>query len=440
MLGMQAHTVVAHVVRPVLYFAAHSAWFFVTRARPRGVKSSRAGPKRTDRSQAEARRPRGARKRATARSRRTMTAQQRIVRVRRNYNQWVANQTMEDYALRFTPQARANGRLRGRQHRLRRGLVPRARSRRRHDDGQLRLHQRVLRDPRGRRADLPDRLADRLYAARYGVDMDLLTRGAGFGYIGSTITSLIYASFTFIFFALEAAIMALALELCFGIPLLPATCCVPDGHSAGHPRHHLHQPAAGLDAAGLAGAASRALRFHRIRGPRVVRTWTGFSGIGGVDGRSFDLVLFGAAPTVVLSLITQIGEQADYLRFMPRRQPRARLVDRLLVRRAGLGRARRAEDAGGVVPRLSRDRASGAAAARRRPDADVSGRLRIRVLVAAAGARVHRRFRRHLAAQDQRHQRLCRLARLVELLLAPHPQPSGPRGLARLQYRDRAAC
>ena len=31
--------------------------------------------------------------------------------------------------------------------------------------------------------------------------MDLLTRGAGFGYIGSTITSLIYASFTFIFFA-----------------------------------------------------------------------------------------------------------------------------------------------------------------------------------------------------------------------------------------------
>ena len=55
------------------------------------------------------------------------------------------------------------------------------------------------------------------YAARYGVDMDLLTRGAGFGYIGSTITSLIYASFTFLFFALEAAIMALALELYFSI-------------------------------------------------------------------------------------------------------------------------------------------------------------------------------------------------------------------------------
>src|SRR5690606_260900 len=57
-----------------------------------------------------------------------------------------------------------------------------------------------------------------VYAARHGVDMDLLTRGAGFGYIGSTITSLIYASFTFIFFALEAAVMAYALELALGIP------------------------------------------------------------------------------------------------------------------------------------------------------------------------------------------------------------------------------
>ena len=57
-----------------------------------------------------------------------------------------------------------------------------------------------------------------IYAARYGVDMDLLTRGTGFGYIGSTLTSLIYASFTFIFFALEAAVMAYALELALGIP------------------------------------------------------------------------------------------------------------------------------------------------------------------------------------------------------------------------------
>ena len=31
-----------------------------------------------------------------------MSARQRIVRVRREYNQWVGNQTLEDYSLRFT--------------------------------------------------------------------------------------------------------------------------------------------------------------------------------------------------------------------------------------------------------------------------------------------------------------------------------------------------
>ena len=61
--------------------------------------------------------------------------------------------------------------------------------------------------------------------------------------------------------------------------------------------------------------------------------WTGFSGIGGVDGRSFNLVLFGTAATVVFSLIAQIGEQVDFLRFLPAAwQPRTRwLVDRLFV-------------------------------------------------------------------------------------------------------------
>src|SRR4030088_188118 len=57
------------------------------------------------------------------------------------------------------------------------------------------------------------------YSAKYAIDMDLLTRGAGFGYLGSTLTSLIYASFTFIFFALEGSIMAQAFELGLHIPL-----------------------------------------------------------------------------------------------------------------------------------------------------------------------------------------------------------------------------
>ena len=61
------------------------------------------------------------------------------------------------------------------------------------------------------------------YAARYNLDLDLITRGSGFGYYGSVVTNVIFATFTFIFFALEGAIMAQGLELGLGIPLWLAT-------------------------------------------------------------------------------------------------------------------------------------------------------------------------------------------------------------------------
>ena len=57
------------------------------------------------------------------------------------------------------------------------------------------------------------------YAARFNVDLDLITRGSGFGYYGSVLTNVIFATFTFIFFALEGSIMAQGLQLGLGIPL-----------------------------------------------------------------------------------------------------------------------------------------------------------------------------------------------------------------------------
>ena len=39
-------------------------------------------------------------------------------------------------------------------------------------------------------------------------------------------------------------------------------------------------------------------------------------------GAGFDLLIFGAALTVGIALITQMGEQVDYLRFMPEQTPR----------------------------------------------------------------------------------------------------------------------
>src|SRR6195952_1016913 len=57
------------------------------------------------------------------------------------------------------------------------------------------------------------------YAARYNLDLDLITRGSGFGSYGSVVTNVSFATFTFIFFALEGSIMAQGLQLGLGIPL-----------------------------------------------------------------------------------------------------------------------------------------------------------------------------------------------------------------------------
>ena len=139
---------------------------------------------------------------------------------RRRYNRWVANETMEDFALRYTAR-RARRWSYGRVANTAIGSISFL---------ALEAIGGAITLTYGFNTAIVAIMFVGLilfltgfpisyYAAKYGVDIDLLTRGAGFGYIGSTITSLIYASFTFIFFALEAAILALAMEFCFGIPI-----------------------------------------------------------------------------------------------------------------------------------------------------------------------------------------------------------------------------
>ena len=144
---------------------------------------------------------------------------QKIIRERRQYNQWVASQTLEDYALRFTAQSARKSTSRvgntalgpiaflaceaiGGTITLLYGFENTAWA-----IGVFALIMFLIGLPIA------------FYAAKYGVDIDLLTRGAGFGYMGSTVTSLIYASFTFLLFAIEASIMSVALNLVFGIPM-----------------------------------------------------------------------------------------------------------------------------------------------------------------------------------------------------------------------------
>lgn len=253
-----------------------------------------------------------------------MTARQRIIPVRRDYNRWVANQTLEDYALRFTAKS-------ARQY-----------SPSRISQTAIGAISFLALEAVGGAITLSYGTTNAIfaiiaasilllligipisrYAIRHGVDIDLLTRGAGFGYLGSTVTSLIYASFTFILFAIEASIMTGALELVFGIPLwigyiVSAVAVIP-----------------------LVTYGVRMIsRFQLITQPvwivlnvlpfifiatsdwSKIQFWLSFAGRGHQSGElgtiaPFDLAMFGAASAVILALMAQIGEQVDFLRFLP---------------------------------------------------------------------------------------------------------------------------
>ena len=245
---------------------------------------------------------------------------QRVVKIRRDYNNWVASETMEDYALRFTPQRfrkwsewRVANTAFGAASFL---ILEAVGATLLVQYGFVNAFWAIL------MTGLVIFLAGlpiSVYAARYGVDMDLLTRGAGFGYIGSTLTSLIYASFTFIFFALEAAVMAYALELALDIPptwgyLICAVVVIPlvtHGVSAISRLQIWTQPLWLIMLIVPFG-------FVLVRDPQAFAGITHYAGEKGPAG-GFDLHLFGAALTVGIALMTQMGEQADYLRFMPQR-------------------------------------------------------------------------------------------------------------------------
>ncbi|MDQ0569665.1 signal transduction histidine kinase/purine-cytosine permease-like protein/DNA-binding NarL/FixJ family response regulator [Variovorax paradoxus] len=243
---------------------------------------------------------------------------QKIFRIRRDYNAWVANETLEDYALRYTPRSFRKW------------------SEFRVANAAFGATSFLALEAIGGAIALSYGFSNALwailvvglitfltglpisyYAAKHGMDMDLLTRGAGFGYLGSTLTSLIYASFTFIFFALEAAILALALQMYLDWPLwllylVSSIVIIP------------------LVARGITLISGLQLWTQPIwivlfvcpfiavmvKKPELYADFTGL--VGRTSGSSgFDPLMFGAAATVAFSLVVQIGEQVDYLRFLP---------------------------------------------------------------------------------------------------------------------------
>ena len=262
----------------------------------------------------------------------------KIVEVRRDYNSWVATETLEDYALRFAPKSFrkwsefivANTAIGGISFLASEAIGASLAI----AYGFANSFWAIL--VVGAIIFLVG-LPISYYAAKYNIDIDLLTRGAGFGYIGSTITSLIYASFTFIFFALEAAIMAQAIELYFHIPLplgylLCSVIILPIvffGVSLINKLQLWTQPFWII-------LMVMPYIFVITKEPEALSNWFNFAG-NSSSGAAFNPMLFGGAATVCFSLIPQLGEQVDYLRFLPEKEKNNRFKWWMAVILAGPG-------------------------------------------------------------------------------------------------------
>lgn len=154
------------------------------------------------------------------------------------------------------------------------------------------------------------------YAARYNIDLDLITRGSGFGYYGSIITNIIFATYTFIFFALEGSIMAQGLAVGLGIPK-------PIGYAVST-IVVIPLVIYGMNTLAKLQVWTTPLwlllmvvpmGYLIITNPGSVDDFFNYQGANGTGGPSFAAVMLAAG--VCLSLIVQIAEQIDYLRFMP---------------------------------------------------------------------------------------------------------------------------
>ncbi len=158
------------------------------------------------------------------------------------------------------------------------------------------------------------------YAARYNLDLDLITRGSGFGYYGSVVSNVIFATFTFIFFALEGSIMAQGLLLGLGIPLW-----------AGYAASTLiifPLVIYGMKVLSKLQLWTTPLWlilmvipfvYLLVSHPESVSSFFAYGGENGQGETNLGSIMLAAG--VCLSLIAQIAEQIDYLRFMPARTP-----------------------------------------------------------------------------------------------------------------------
>src|SRR3954451_7004729 len=158
------------------------------------------------------------------------------------------------------------------------------------------------------------------YAARYNLDLDLITRGSGVGYYGSVGSRALFAAFTLIFFALEGPIMAKDLNLALGLPLwagyaVSTLIIFPLVIYGMKVLSKLQLWTTPLWLILMVIPFVYLLVSH----PESVGSFFAYQGENGLGTPNLGSVMLAAG--VCLSLIAQIAEQIDYLRFMPPRTP-----------------------------------------------------------------------------------------------------------------------
>jgi signal transduction histidine kinase/CheY-like chemotaxis protein len=250
-----------------------------------------------------------------------MKASQHIFRIRRKYNAWVGNETLEDYALRFTAIKARRWNI---EHVAKTALGATAFLALEAIAAAVTLSYGAINAIAAMFAVgvviFITGFPIAYNAAKYGLDIDLLTRGAGFGYLGSTITSLIYASFTFIFFAIEGAILAAALRALFGIPLWLGyiICSVAVIPIVTHGITVISKFQVGTQTFWLTLQCTALAVIAWFEFDKVA-DWTAYmpDTTTAATHSGFSLALFGSSAAIMFSLVAQIGEQVDYLRFMP---------------------------------------------------------------------------------------------------------------------------
>ncbi len=173
--------------------------------------------------------------------------------------------------------------------------------------------------------------------AKGHIDIDLLTRGSGFGYLGSTLTSLVYATYTLIFLAYEGAIMAQAVTAGTHIDIhisyvLVSVIMVPltlYGMSFTAKFQAWTWPLwVALIGLAIITAATAPHSAHTMVHPH-----TGLP----ASAAGVTLIAVFTIAAAQLAFAAQIGEQGDYLRLMPDPTPKSKRRWRLAVIFGGPG-------------------------------------------------------------------------------------------------------